>query len=863
MAVVPYLNRPDFVFGLSVSDPNDPAALYAWTDLTTSLKSVADYQRGKEYQLGQGLAANPTIVLRDVSENLNQNNPSSPFAPNVVPYRSVLWMGMWPNNGAAGVGAGNLLNSGAWRGNKETAWDPTFDSLTLNSFPTWMRMGGSVNPAAHVSTLTPFAGTQSLAWSVNAGAINQSVTVLVRCMPGRVYTFSGYVRQSAANNIVCTVDASSSTSTNTSSSGFYVRLSTQFTATATVHRVSFTTGSTITSGTNNLDSIMMECGAVTPSAFTTSGPVIYPIFQLLVRAFGRQYADNGYTGYSVMDAVDQLAALAAIRIPTDYIAALLALAPDYYWPLSNTSGALPPGPSGAANAPSMTYVSSKSGSGAGVTPGSAIAIAGDPGAVGAFFPGSQSEPLQGLGVGITKGGRPVPTGLSFPASTATPWGLSFAAWVSCDPRMAAAYPPVQNGEVVILEGGQLTQNRPLEIVVSVTGTNAGQVFLGCTIDTGAGASCVWPGFIADGVSRLLTGTVSQDATNTIVTLYVNGAQVATSTVATSTAGALVHPATAVLLGAVFAAFPGQSFMASNFYGVIARPAIWQRALSPAEVAGLYTGGTGNPGEPVGTRIARHIASGGYAGPLRISTGTTTLGPPTFQGTTDLLTDSTGNSAVDLGTFWAAPDGAVVFEGRSDRFLRLSSQTTISQTQNQYLPDIQLSTDDQYLYVDVQVTRNGSGGTRYGGSQAAIAAARLRFFGQPFSLSGDLADDGQAQTLADWIFYTHNSAVQRVSAVTLDMASNPGLWALGLSAEIGQRWTFALSTPAANGGAGLTNSFDAFVEQVGFPSFDADTGEATIVLWLSAIGAGTPQNQQPWILGDSTWGVLGSTTKLAP
>lgn len=869
MAVVPYTNRPDFGFYLCFNaDPNDPAGSIVWTDLTSSLKSVSDYQRGKEYQLGASLAANPTIVLRDVNEYLNSNNTSSPYYPNVVPYRQILMTCLWPNNGNFGIGAGNMFNASGWHANKdkETPYDPTFDSLSVGSFPTWMRMSGSTSPNAQVSATNPFSGVRSLSWSVVAGT-NIGVSVIVRTMPGRVYTCSGYVRQSAANTLVALADAPGATSTSTTVVNTYVRLSTTFTARFDTHQVFFSSNAPASTATNNLDSFMMEAGSVTPSAFVTTGPVVYPLLRLFARAFNRLYADNAYTGYVQIDAVDQLAALAATRINTDYITALLALRPDYFWPLNGSGKPFPVGPSQVPNAPPMNYVTSKSGSGLGCSPAQAIAIPGDPGAVGFSFPGTQNEPLQAIGAGLATGGRPATGGPYIPASTATPWGVSFAAWVSQDPRSAAAYPPVQNGQIVLIEGGAQGQYRPMSIVSSVLSATSGQIDLIYATDTSSGApglNCIWTGDIADGVPRLIVGTVSQDATNTTAVLYSNGFQVAVA-VATnaSLGGPLLHPATGVLLGAVFQGiFSQQGFLASNFYGTIARPAVWNRALSAAEVTALWTGGQGNLGELAGTRIARHITASGYAGATRISTGTTPMTVPSFTGQIDLLSDSQNSTGADLGALWAAADGAVVFEGRNDRYLRLTSSTTIGQSTLQYLPDVSLSTDDQYLYVDVQVL-GANGSVHYGGKPADITAAGLRFFGQPFSLTGDFLNDLIAQEIADWIFYTHNGSIQRVGAVNFDPASNPALWPLVLNAEIGQRWTFTLSTCAANGGAGLTNSFDAFVEQIAHSDIDADAGTWTTSLWLSPVAQNTAQSQQPWILGDATWGILGSTTRLAP
>jgi len=52
--------------------------------------------------------------------------------------------------------------------------------------------------------------------------------------------------------------------------------------------------------------------------------------------------------------------------------------------------------------------------------------------------------------------------------------------------------------------------------------------------------------------------------------------------------------------------------------------------------------------------------------------------------------------------------------------------------------------------------------------------------------------------------------------------------------------------------------------VTFDEFDPDTGEFVARFLLSPVGSatsGTGVTMQPWILGDATYGVLGSTTVL--
>jgi hypothetical protein len=74
-------------------------------------------------------------------------------------------------------------------------------------------------------------------------------------------------------------------------------------------------------------------------------------------------------------------------------------------------------------------------------------------------------------------------------------------------------------------------------------------------------------------------------------------------------------------------------------------------------------------------------------------------------------------------------------------------------------------------------------------------------------------------------------------------------------EIGNRYTVARRPKAANNGAGITMLADYFLEKVTHRQVDPELGTWWVDLQLS------PAPLQPWILGDSTYGVLDTTTVL--
>jgi hypothetical protein len=142
---VAYTNRPDWAIQVAFNaDPNDASAVPVWVDLTTMVMAAGQISRGRQYELAQSQAAQPVVLFRDPNEYLNPDNTSSPYYPNVQPYRALLWQGMWPNGGA-----GNLLNSGTWR----IPVDPTFESTTAGTTPSYITaVGGSTAVVVNAQT---------------------------------------------------------------------------------------------------------------------------------------------------------------------------------------------------------------------------------------------------------------------------------------------------------------------------------------------------------------------------------------------------------------------------------------------------------------------------------------------------------------------------------------------------------------------------------------------------------------------------------------------------------------------------------------------------------------------------------------
>lgn len=131
--------HPDYAFQVAFNaDPNDPAAVPVWTNLTERLKNASGISRGRQYELDQNQAGAPNFELDDLDEYLNPADTASPYYPDVDPYRQMVFQGMWPNDGSLG----NLLNLAGQDGGQ----DPTFETYTAGSTPVWISGVGSSSP---------------------------------------------------------------------------------------------------------------------------------------------------------------------------------------------------------------------------------------------------------------------------------------------------------------------------------------------------------------------------------------------------------------------------------------------------------------------------------------------------------------------------------------------------------------------------------------------------------------------------------------------------------------------------------------------------------------------------------------------
>lgn len=645
-------------------------------------------------------------------------------------------------------------------------------------------------------------------------------------------------------------------STTTTTTGSYVRLTRTWTATQPKHTIQLSTVGTAVAGTVLVDALQHEIGA-SANTFTTSGPVVYPWQRLYVERWPRGWEAGGFVGVTDTPAVDGFAALNAITVAAEYDAAVLAGRPAFFWPLTggvNTVQALEISGNGG---PALEPYESKYGPGIPLQFGALIDIPGSVGATGVRFeplvPGGLSF---GEGTILSLGRRPDVPGIVFPPDYGTTvWSASIACWAqinigSVDATHVLAAPfgdsfPNPTSPIAITASSFTSPFNVVDFHVTTQGPGAGASATASALDQ------------SDGV-HFIVGTITQTAGgNTVISIYFDGVLVDDTTVTTASLGG-IYAAESTFLNV-----GGNTNGGLLVDGIVSKVSLWERALSAGEVATLYEAGLGNVGETTGQRLERHLSDGRYAGERRISTTYTTLGPPSVANI-DGLTDAQNLTLAEAGRLWCAPDGALVLESRMDRWLRLTSVATFGEDsaggEIPYGAGIEFDYDPMFVFADVRITRNG-GSVAQGGLAADVAAVARKYFPRSYAIGADFETDTQAQYYADYVFYTHDAPLMRVSVMTITPAANPSLWPAALGLEVGQRVTVKRRAKAANGGAGLTMSADYFIEAVAIHEINFDKWDFRVSYLLSPIGTVPGPTFQPWILENATYGVLDSTTIL--
>lgn len=783
----------------------------------TAVTQIAT-QRGRQYELDQVQAGTCDLEVVDPAQALSPSNGTSPFMTGgnaIKPYRAMRVAAMWP----AGIGTGNIINTAA-----ASSYDPTFETTIAQ----WTRAGGTTTLAQ--SAAQAFQGTKSLAVTQSASGAGAGARALWRTAPSITYVFSAYVYPTAGTVRIQVTAASGTvyTSATASTLNTWTRLSVSWVSEDTLEPVVvYNTSST---SVFYVDAVQLEFGT-TPTTFTTTGPLWYEIYNGYIERYPRHYELTGTLPIGKLTAVDALAVLSRTEVTQSYSSTVLADGPTVLIPFSDTVSITAQQPQGGTPCVGFTSLGNTSSQ---VQFGSDSFLDGTP----ALSVGQQNaDPVtSGNPAYVAYAGARTAT-TRYGAVTFNPQSATLECWVKV--TSGTAY--FGAAALGAAEGFATEAAGPQYYIGWYT--SAGRlIFVYNDPNGGAGTS----GGISNGSTyigypdgqwhHLVLRFTSTNHIQSIVDGVFGGIATLSST-----------PSPGVGLNMFFCE-------ATTYFSdpqttlAIANMAVYPTALSDTQITTHYQRGIGYQAEASGARVSRLLAKY-WGGSSTVDTGYVKLAPDYAYNTRMMLDILQEISETERGLLFVTAGGTVRFEDRSARY---QNQTALwilgenppgaSPTEYPY-EGYKDDFDPTYVFSQANLSRPGNSNFAPIVNATTQGDVGQRVLTQTLQVNTDF-DLTQAG-----IFYTtrYATAKQRIEKLTLHPAANPALWPLALSLEISQRVTVKRRV------GGIETTAPYYVEQVSH-SIDANSSEWVVDVQLSPVFV-----PNAWVLGNATYGVLGTTT----
>jgi hypothetical protein len=770
----------------------------------------ADIVHGRQYELDQVQAGAATVNVTDPTELLTPSNSSSPFntgANKLLPYRCFRVGAMWPNQ----PGSGNIMNV-----NVNSNYDPSFELHTVGTnYPGgWGIITGTTTIT--VTAAQHFVGAQSVLVTQSSAGVGPGAANTLRTVPGVDYTMSVYVYPTNCSVQMQVVDGNGVTHSSAVASTLntWTRLTMSWTCVETLELITvFGTGAS--TPTFYMDATMLEFGLVSPSTFVTTGPTLYMLHNGYVERWPTLYDMSGKRAYHPLQSVDGLAVMSRTAIAQSYFATINADGPQLYLPLSDTAapGRFAIGGQNFLSTPSPTPTGSFNWGGDKFLDGTDALVMTQK---NQFTPPASGGLLQDTEWNITAG--------TFSVKTTS---ATFEVWCKYNSGLIAPLQAavVTDGKTVLPDQQYVQTNSAFSgrlgtaVADNLTGSNGGSA-----LPAGVGYN--------DGVWHYIA-----------VTLYASGAFAITFDGYEADFG--VTPVTPIW------GVNNIHFGVSTGFGnpdaqmSVCNWAYYPRDIGSGQRNKHYLRGVGNIGELSGARVQRLINQY-WNSTNSIAGGQLALAADFDYNTRTLLDVIQEIQESERGLAYINTAGSFIFEDRTSRYLNQVALWTFGENAaGGELPytDIQFDYDPTYTFSQCNLSRplnsnfapvvNATAQTNYG----------QRILSQTLQCNTDF-DLTQAG-----IFYLARYAqpITRISKLTLDPSSNPALWPAVLSLEISQRVTVKRRSDF------LTISGDYYIEQIDH-HIDAEQGTWTTDLQLSPVFVPTA-----WVCGDTTYGVLGTTT----
>lgn len=809
---------PQWEFAVSPAGTLGAASTPYWVSTSERTMRQASTQVGKQYELDQPQTGEMYSTLDNRDGTWNPVNASSPYSPAVSAFRPARFRAQYPSTV-------QLLT-----GNQATMGDA--GSLAAGTLASSTAMNlSTVDGAASVVVIgDAWQGTRAMQLTIpNATTANSPVlgALGVAVHPGKVHAFQCRIRclsgtspqlaarlswrDSSGSLISNSVGA---TTTITSGSSTWVQLTVTGTPPANAVGVVpgvlvavTTTGSCVTQH----DGWQCELAAA-PTTWVQPG-TWYPVFYGGAERWPQTYEMGGTFGQTEPVVVDAFALLAGIYPPPPFYADVLALAPDFFFPLDDPT--------------SSTVFRDAAGK------YSPAPVANGPYGVGTVASG---QSIQSAIPGGTIRGAPGPVVTMTNPNTGTA-NFEACSYIQLD-KVGVAGPPTTGGwtrQIAFRNNGAGTTTGTLWYATnpSYQGTlqNLFYVALGATpssglvvevISTTAGSVYSPPiGTWADNNWHLLHVVLSADSKT--VTIYVDGNSVYTNTTGTSQSPTGIA---SDVIGAVV--YPGVSQWYNGYNGDVAHVAQWSVPLTSTQIGNLYNAWrpAWSP-EPSGQRYLRILTWAGYAGAQFIQGGNTqAMGPATdVDGKTDALTLLQNVVTTESGTHYITPDGTIRFEQRSSRYNQLTPVYTFGEnTAGGEWPyeDVAFDYDPTHVIGQAQITQNSTGQVFVANAPTTLAPN----YRPTYQRTINVVNPQECVDAATYLAYRYANPRLRVQRIRLHPAAVANMWPVALSLVISTRIRVMRRAPGQP-----AIQFDGFIENIKW-EFDWDTGNHFVDLEVS-------------------------------
>lgn len=790
--------------------PGTPTANRMSLDAPTRRMAVRQIQiqRGRQYELDQSQAGTATVTVTDPLEYLNPQNGSSPFLANagaIIPYRT-LWITAY-----VPPFTGNIINTGV-----NASFDPSFETTVGG----WAA-GGTTTLA--VSAAQHFVGSKSMLVTQGNATSTSWAWLNIPAVPGMTVTVSIYAYLTGGAHLVMTAPDGTTSATVTTQTT-WTRLTLTYTTVEALDRITLA-GTAVSTPTFYVDAFQVEWAA-SASAFTTSGPVRRSLYRGYVERFPTSYDMSGKRATHPLTAVDALAVLSRTVIAQSYKATITADNPQLYLPLSDLG---PPGNfavGGANFAKSLTPSATGS-----------LDWAGDQ-----FLDGTNA-------LSIAQKNPTDPPSVGATSLYTTEWnviGGGQFGYTSSSGMTIECWCKYVSGEVTALQVAVVPDGK-----TSVPDWQ----FLQLTTELHAkmqGAVYDFPASVAVSLASLPTSNLGYaDSTWHYLALTLSG----TGTIITANQDGAESPF--AISGGTLTGFWGINnihFNATTAFGdpqaqmSLCNVAIYTSDIGSTRRLAHYNRGAGYIGERSGARVTRLLGQY-WAGASSVATGYAVMAPDYSYDTRTVLDVLQEIQDTEHGLAYVDAMNVVVFEDRTSRYLNqvalwVFGENPAGASPTEY-PYVGYSDDYDPTYTFTQANLSRPANSAFAPMINTTSQAQFgqRILSQTVQVNTDF-DLTQAG-----IFYLDRYAAPkvRIAKLTLDPSSNPALWPVVLSLEISQRVTVKRRSDS------LTTSNDYYIEQITH-NIDAENGTWTVDLQLSPVFVPVA-----WVLGDATYGILGTST----